>query len=68
MNWIDIFWLVMPNANVGGVSFGIILVDVCCTIGVGGIYVAGLLKFAGQTSVMPVKDPRLEESLKFHNI
>lgn len=68
MNWIDIFWLVMPNANLGGVSFGMILVDVCCTIGVGGIYVAGLLKFAGQTSVMPVRDPRLEESLEFHNI
>ncbi|MCA9017116.1 MAG: quinol:cytochrome C oxidoreductase, partial [Planctomycetaceae bacterium] len=68
MNWIDIFWLVMPNANLEGVSFSMILVDVCCTIGVGGIYIAGLLKFAGQTSVMPVRDPRLEESLKFHNI
>lgn len=68
MNWIDIFWLVMPNAHVEGVSFGMILVDICCTIGVGGIYVAGLLKIAGNISVMPVKDPRLEESLKFHNI
>ncbi|WP_298861899.1 quinol:cytochrome C oxidoreductase [uncultured Gimesia sp.] len=72
MNWIDIFWLVLPNAKAGGeplgVSFGMILVDVCCTIGVGGLYVAGILKLAGQKSVMPVRDPRLEESLKFHNI
>lgn len=68
MNWIDIFWLVMPNAKLEGVSFGMILVDVCCTIGVGGLYVAGILKMAGQKSVMPVRDPRLEESLKFHNI
>ncbi|QDU07170.1 quinol:cytochrome C oxidoreductase [Gimesia aquarii] len=73
MNWIDIFWLVMPNVKSGsgdflGVSFAMILMNICCTVGVGGIYVAGLLKFAGQKSVMPVRDPRLEESLKFHNI
>jgi len=72
MNWIDIFWLVLPNAKTGSetmsVSMGMILVDVCCTIGVGGIYVAGLLKFADHKSIMPVRDPRLEESLEFHNI
>ena len=72
MNWIDIFWLVLPNAKSGsgllGVSFGMVLVDVCCTIGVGGLYVAGILKMAGNKSIMPVRDPRLEESLKFHNI
>lgn len=68
MTWIDIFWLVLPNANLEGVSFGMILVDVCCTIGVGGLYIAGILKIAGQKSIMPVRDPRLEESLKFHNI
>tara|TARA_R110002095_G_scaffold211811_2_gene200358 strand:+ start:4772 stop:6013 length:1242 start_codon:yes stop_codon:yes gene_type:complete len=72
MNWIDIFWLVLPNAKSGGetmsVSVGMILVNVCCTIGVGGLYVAGILKCAGQKSVMPVRDPRLEESLEFHNI
>ncbi|MFK7777293.1 MAG: quinol:cytochrome C oxidoreductase [Gimesia sp.] len=72
MNWIDIFWLVLPNAKSGtglmSVSFGMILVNVCCTIGVGGLYVAGILKLAGNKSIMPVRDPRLEESLKFHNI
>ncbi|QDT94069.1 quinol:cytochrome C oxidoreductase [Gimesia algae] len=72
MNWIDIFWLVMPNIAFDGVksavTFQMILINVCCTIGVGGIFVAGILKFAGEKSLMPVRDPRLEESLKFHNI
>ncbi len=72
MNWVDIFWLVMPNMASHGessaISFGMILINVCCTIGVGGIFVAGILKFAGEKSLMPVRDPRLEESLEFHNI
>ena len=72
MNWVDIFWLVMPNIafdhETSAISFGMILINVCCTIGVGGIFVAGILKFAGEKSLMPVRDPRLEESLKFHNI
>ncbi|QDT30304.1 hypothetical protein Enr10x_56690 [Gimesia panareensis] len=72
MNWVDIFWLVMPNIAfdkmASSVTFPMILINVCCTIGVGGIYVASILKLAGDKSVMPVRDPRLEESLKFHNI
>lgn len=72
MNWIDIFWLVMPNIAFDGtksaISFQMILINVCCTIGVGGIYTASILKLAAGKSVMPVRDPRLEESLKFHNI
>ncbi|WP_417379629.1 quinol:cytochrome C oxidoreductase [Gimesia sp.] len=72
MNWVDIFWLVMPNIAFDGVksavTFQMVLINVCCTIGVGGIFVAGILKYAGEKSVMPVRDPRLEESLKFHNI
>ena len=72
MNWVDIFWLVMPNIAFDGVksavTFPMILINVCCTIGVGGIFFASILKLAGDKSVMPVRDPRLEESLEFHNI
>ena len=72
MNWVDIFWLVMPNIAFDGmessVTFSMILINVCCTIGVGGIYTAGILKLSAGKSVMPIRDPRLEESLEFHNI
>ncbi|QDU06212.1 hypothetical protein V6x_59630 [Gimesia chilikensis] len=72
MNWVDIFWLVMPNLAFDGmdpaVSFPMILINVCCTIGVGGIFVATILKLSAGKSIMPVRDPRLEESLEFHNI
>ena len=43
------------------------LIDVCCMVGMGAIFVAGVLLFAGNRSLTPTKDPRLGESLGFEN-
>jgi hypothetical protein len=65
MHWIDIYWLVMPNCSPENPSFG--LIDVACIVGIGGLYLAGLLWTSRRRSLVPIGDPRLEESLEFEN-
>jgi hypothetical protein len=64
-HWIDIYWLVMPSLEPGGAPLGPI--DACCLLGIGGIYLAGLARTVGNRSLVPLADPRLEESLAFEN-
>ncbi len=64
-HWIDIYWLVMPSLEYEGLPLGPI--DAACLVGVGGLYFAGLLWTAGNRSLVPLGDPRLEESLALRN-
>ncbi len=61
----------MPNYGVRASTHPTILplgaIDGCLFAGIGGIYLAGLLHVAGQRPLMPLTDPRLEESLAFEN-
>jgi hypothetical protein len=66
MHWVDLYYLVMPQLFGQGPSFG--LVDIFCVIGMGGIYVALLVRVAGDRGLLPARDPRLGESLAFENI
>jgi hypothetical protein len=66
MHWLDIYYLVMPQAGTRGLPPG--LIDVCSTLGMGLVFLAGALFFAGERSLVPIKDPRLGESLSFENI
>jgi hypothetical protein len=65
MHWIDLWWLVMPSYEPHRLPFG--LLDVACLCGIGGIYIAGLVRLAGQRPLIPLGDPRLDESLAFEN-
>ena len=65
-HWIDVQWLVMPGFAAEGPTFG--LIDAFCLLGVGGLYVAGTLRVARQRALVPLKDPRLGESLAFENV
>jgi hypothetical protein len=66
MHWVDQYWLIMPKFNEGSsLPFG--LVDLCCWVGLGGFYVAGFCWIAGEKALIPVRDPRLPESLNFKN-
>lgn len=62
--WINLYWVVMPEFSH---SFTISLMDLTGFIGVGGIWLAGITKLATGASLVPVKDPRLGESLRFEN-
>ena len=64
-HWVDLLWLAMPELD-GKFHFG--LIDVTCLIGIGGIYVASLLRIALRHPLRTVGDPRLDESLAFQNI
>ncbi len=65
MCWINIYWLVIPEFSPGVARFG--LLDVLCFLGLNGIWSAGVLFRLKRHSVIPEKDPRLEESIAFEN-
>ena len=64
-HWIDLFWLVMPEYD-AHVRFG--PTEVLCLIGLGGLYLATVLRIGLRHNLRPVHDPRLEESLAFENV
>lgn len=69
MHYVDLYYIVMPQVAVGhehvSPSFG--LIDVCCIVGIGGLYISSLIWFATDKPLVPVKDPRLSESLALQN-
>lgn len=65
MHWIDLYWLVSPSFNPGQIPFH--FADVGCLLGIGGLYVAVLTRIARGHSLIPLRDPRLGESLTFEN-
>jgi hypothetical protein len=64
-HWLDMYWLVMPNLDADRLPLGPI--DLCLLVGIGGLYLAGVLTAAGDRPLVPLKDPRLGESLAFEN-
>jgi hypothetical protein len=65
MHLVDTYWLLMPNRHPNGVVFH--AVDLTALLGVGGIFGAGLFWLIGRGALVPIKDPRLPESLQFEN-
>lgn len=61
----DLFWIVMPAYSPEAVVFHPI--DLLCLIGAGGLCLFGALSVAGNVKLLPVRDPRLEASLRFVN-
>lgn len=78
-HWIDHYWLVMPqfgadpsghiteNSNMITASPGEIVCDVSLAIGMIGLYMGMVFWMATGKSLIPVRDPRLVESLNFKN-
>jgi hypothetical protein len=65
MHWFDMFWIVMPELGLDHVPFHVL--DVTCFLGIGGVYLAGLAYLAGNRPLVPLKDPRLKDSIRFEN-
>ncbi len=66
MQLLDIYWLVMPVLQRDGVAPN--LTDVAAFVGVGGLCVAWVSFQLGRHALVPVRDPRLDESLAFENM
>ncbi len=70
MHFVDIYWIIMPEAqaSIGGIAG--IVTTVLLTAGMIGLYFGGVLWYAktNNVKVIAVRDPRLLESLAFENI
>ena len=65
MHLLDLNWLILPAISPGGFRFG--LSDLLALLAVGGFFAAGLSWRMVGAPLVPVKDPRLPESLSFEN-
>jgi hypothetical protein len=74
MHYFDVFYQIKPNYKpvlmpgddpISMVTLG--WIDLACMAGIGGLYAANLWRMASKVSLIPSGDPRLQESLAFHN-
>ncbi|MCB0370882.1 MAG: molybdopterin oxidoreductase [Bdellovibrionales bacterium] len=64
MQYMDIYWMVYPNFNEGLVRFGIWEIGIF--LGFLGLFLFGLTTFFRKFSLVPLKDPRLQEAISHH--
>ena len=65
MHALDLYWLVMPTFHVTTAKFH--LLDVTTFLAVGGVCLFWVARTLQKYHVVPVRDPRLAESLAFEN-
>jgi hypothetical protein len=65
MQWVDLYWLVMPSVSESGPPFS--LMDLTCWLGMAGVFLAHFGWVAQGRRLVPVRDPRIDESLAFKN-
>jgi hypothetical protein len=63
MHWVDLYWLVMPHLDEAGPHFS--LWDFSALVGVGGVAVAFTVWRMRGTLALPVRDPYLDDSLRY---
>jgi hypothetical protein len=66
MHFIDIYWQVMPTLHPEGVRLTVL--DVAAFITVGGCFVGAATWLMRRQALVPMRDPRLAESLAFENM
>ena len=65
MHFVDLHWLVMPTLHPHGIHFG--AADLAALLAVGGCFVAAASRLTASAPLVPLKDPRLPESLALDN-
>ena len=65
MHFVDLYWQVMPTLHPEGLRPTVL--DVAALVTVGGCFVAAAGWFMRRQALVPVRDPRLGESLAFEN-
>ena len=68
VHFIDLYFIIMPEAGVGAGQFMGVLSSLLCALGMVGLMLGLILMVAGKTKVLAVRDPRLPQSLAFENI
>jgi hypothetical protein len=65
MHFVDLYWQVMPTLHPEGLRPS--LLDVAALVAVGGCFVAAAGWLMRRQALVPLRDPRLAESLAFEN-
>ena len=70
MCYIDLYWIVRPVLSYYGVewNFADLVLAVLCLTGVMGIFLAGVARRLANVPLVPLRDPRLDESLALRQI
>jgi hypothetical protein len=66
MHYVDLYWQVMPTLHPEGFSPSVL--DAAAFLAVGGCFVAALGWLTRRQALVPLRDPRLGESLAFENV
>jgi hypothetical protein len=66
MHFLDLYWQVMPTLHPEGVRPSAL--DVAALVTVGGCFVAAATWLMRRQALVPLRDPRLAESLAFENV
>jgi len=66
MHWVDQYWMAFPTLNRDGAHFS--WMDIAAVVGIGGIFVWAFWSKLVSRPVVPIGDPRLEESIHFKNM
>ncbi|MEO0478153.1 MAG: hypothetical protein AAF196_01605 [Planctomycetota bacterium] len=66
MHWFDMQFVIMPDIHHDGIHPS--WLDAVSMIGVVGVIVGATLRNIGNSPLIPERDPRLKESLHFHNV
>jgi hypothetical protein len=66
MHFVDLYWQVMPTLHPEGLRPS--LLDVAAFVAVGGCFVAAAGWLLRRQALVPLRDPRLAESLAFENV
>jgi hypothetical protein len=66
MHYLDLYWQVMPTLHPEGLRPS--LLDVAALMTVGGCFIAAAGWLMRRQALVPVRDPRLAESLAFENV
>jgi hypothetical protein len=64
---VDIYWLVLPTAEHSHFPDGKMWVDIAALVGVFGLFLAVFAFYLTRAKLLPVGDPRLQESLAHEN-
>jgi hypothetical protein len=66
MHFMDLYWQVMPTLHPDGVRLS--LLDVAAFLTIAGCFVAAATWLMRRRALVPLRDPRLAESLAFENV
>jgi hypothetical protein len=66
MHFVDLYWQVMPTLHPEGVRLSVL--DAAAFVTIGGCFVAVVSWLMRRQALVPLRDPRIAESLAFENV